>query len=92
MSSHILNDSQGDIFLTNGATDKRSKFVEMAERRVTNTIKDIQLVGNLANGRMYEYERTDVNKIFKKLQSELDRAKLRFEQNFDKPETNFKLD
>ena len=92
MSSHILNDSQGDIFLANGATDKRSKFVEMAERRVTNTIKDIQLVGNLANGRMYEYERTDVNKIFKKLQSELDRAKLRFEQNLDKPETNFKLD
>ena len=78
--------------MTNGATDKRSKFVEMAERRVTNTIKDIQLVGNLANGRMYEYERTDVNKIFKKLQSELDRAKLRFEQNLDKPETNFKLD
>ena len=78
--------------MTNEATDKRSKFVEMAERRVTNTIKDIQLVGNLANGRMYKYERTDVNKIFKKLQSELDRAKLRFEQNFDKPETNFKLD
>ena len=92
MTSHRPNDSQGDIFLTNEATDKRSKFVEMAERRVTNTIKDIQLVGNLANGRMYKYERTDVNKIFKKLQSELDRAKLRFEQNFDKPETNFKLD
>ncbi len=71
--------------------DRRQKFVEIAERRVTKTIKDIQLVGNLANPRSYKYEESDVKKIFKALQAELDSAKTRFETNSDKLSQEFKL-
>ena len=71
--------------------DRRKKFVEIAERRVTKAIKDIKLVGNLANTRSYLYDGDDVKKIFKALQSELDLAKSRFEVNSENDKRNFKL-
>lgn len=71
--------------------DKRQKFVDIAERRVTKALKDIQLVGNLANSRTYKYENDDVKKIFRVLQTELDAAKSRFETNSDRSVEEFKL-
>ena len=58
--------------------DKRAKFVELAESRVTRAIKDIRLIGNLSNRSAYAYEDEDVRKIFRALQRELDSAKARF--------------
>jgi len=58
--------------------DKRAKFVELAESRVTRTIKDIRLIGNLSNRSAYAYDDEDVRKIFRALQRELDSAKARF--------------
>lgn len=58
--------------------DKRNKFVGLAEARVNRAIKDIRLIGNLANRGAYTYEEEDVRKIFKALQKELDAAKARF--------------
>jgi hypothetical protein len=58
--------------------DKRSKFVGLAEARVNRAIKDIRLIGNLANRGAYTYEEEDVRKIFRALQKELDAAKARF--------------
>ena len=71
--------------------DKRQKFVEIAERRVTKAINDIKLVGNLANPRSYKYEGSDVKKIFRALQAELDLAKSRFDLGSDNEKTSFKL-
>ena len=34
---------------------KRDKFLELANKRVSRAIKDIKLVGNLANRKNYEY-------------------------------------
>ena len=39
------------------------KFVELAEKRVNKTIKDLRLIGNLANKTNYDYENIDVKKI-----------------------------
>lgn len=58
--------------------DKRGKFIELATNRVTRTIKDIRLIGNLSNRSAYEYSDEDVKKIAKTLQRELDLMKLRF--------------
>jgi len=58
--------------------DKRGKFVELATNRVTRTIKDIRLIGNLSNRSAYEYTEDDIKKITKTLQRELDLMKLRF--------------
>jgi hypothetical protein len=57
----------------------RTKFVELAEKRVTRAIKDIRLIGNLSNRSNYTYTDEDVRKIMKALKSELDALKARFE-------------
>ena len=37
-------------------SEKRIKFRELAEKRVNNAMKNIQLIGNLSNTRAYEYD------------------------------------
>jgi hypothetical protein len=58
--------------------DKRKKFVELAEARVNRAIKDMRLIGNLANRAAYDYSDDDTKMIFRTLQKELDTAKARF--------------
>ena len=50
---------------------KRDKFRELAEKRVNNALKQIQLIGNLSNTRVYEYDEDEIKKIFKTLKEEL---------------------
>lgn len=61
--------------------DKRAKFLELAEKRVNKSIKDIRLIGNLSNRNNYEYSDSDVEKIVKALEAELKSLKGRFEQS-----------
>ena len=56
----------------------REKFVKLANRRVTKVIKDLRLIGNLANRRAYKYDDADAKKITRTLQRELDILKARF--------------
>ncbi|MDO8772313.1 MAG: hypothetical protein Q7K57_27150 [Burkholderiaceae bacterium] len=58
--------------------DKRGKFIELANNRVNRTIKDLRLIGNLANRASYEYTEEDARKILRALQREMDDLKLRF--------------
>jgi len=60
------------------ATD-REKFVRLANRRVSNALKAMQLIGNLANRSNYDYTEADVQKIFKALQEELSASKKKFD-------------
>jgi len=71
--------------------DKRKKFVDLAEARVTRAIKDIRLIGNLANKGAYDYSDEDSKKIFKTLQKELDLAKSRFSGDSSGKDGEFKL-
>lgn len=71
--------------------DKRQKFVELAEARVSKLLKDLQLVGNLSNRSAYEYTEADVRKIFQALQKGLDSAKGRFGREGDSRSGEFKL-
>ncbi len=59
-------------------TEKKIKFRELAEKRVSNALKQIQLIGNLANTRAYEYEDEEVRKIFKSLKEEISIAETKF--------------
>ncbi len=72
--------------------DKRLKFVELAEARVNRAIKDVRLIGNLANKSSYEYSEEDARKIFRALQKELDTAKSRFTGDAGGKDGEFKLD
>lgn len=77
------------------ATDKplksRERFVELAEKRVTRAIKDLNLIGNLSNKSNYSYSEEDVDIIIKTLQKELNRTKERFHSNIYNGNKIFKL-
>ena len=59
--------------------EDRLKFVKLASARVSKALKDIQLIGNLANRSNYDYTDEDVKKIFKALNEEIAACKNRFD-------------
>jgi hypothetical protein len=71
--------------------DDRKKFVELAEKRVERTLKDIKLIGNLSNKSNYVYSDADVKKIYSALKKALDEMKLKFESNGANTDESFKL-
>ena len=72
--------------------DKAAKFVELANKRVNKALKDIQLIGNLANRQNYEFTDEQAKKIVRALQQEVDAVKHSF-QNIDEiGRKQFKLD
>ncbi len=48
---------------------KREKFVRLAEKRMDNILKGIELMGNLSNSNNYEYSQEDLSKIIKTLKA-----------------------
>ncbi len=76
-NSYILNmyKKYGD----NMRQEDQDKFVRLANKRVSNALKAIQLVGNLSNKSNYDYTDEGVNKILKAIQDELNACKKRFE-------------
>lgn len=58
--------------------DKRINFERLAEKRVSEAIKKIRLIGNLSNRRNYDYTETHVRQIIDALESELKNMKSKF--------------
>lgn len=58
--------------------DKRSRFVELAQARVTKATQTLRLIGNLANSNNYAYSEDDVHKIFSALDAEMKLLKAKF--------------
>ena len=61
-------------------TRDRTKFVELANKRVSRALKAIQLIGNLSNRSSYDYTEEDVTKIFKALEDEMTDCRKRFDR------------
>lgn len=74
-----------------GPRDPRQRFVELANKRVTNAIRSMRLVGNLSNRRAYQYTDADAKKIVRALQEELDVLKMRFRGDRGNDSTIFSL-
>jgi len=68
--------------------EKARKFRELAEKRVNNAIKQIQLIGNLSNKYNYEYTEEEVKKIINALKAEIRNLEIKFELSSNK---RFKL-
>ena len=78
--------------MTNSAQPlKREKFVKLAERRTTNAIKAIRIIGKLGNRNAYEYDDSDVRKIAKALIEEVDSLKSRMNTTKASEDVEFKL-
>lgn len=58
--------------------DDRDKFIKLANARVNKTIKDFELIGNLANKSNYDYTNEDVVQIFQALTQALQQCQQRF--------------
>jgi hypothetical protein len=71
--------------------ERREKFIELAEKRVTKAIKDLRLIGNLSNPTNYSFTEDDVRKIISALQKELKILKQRFESSNSIEEVVFSL-
>lgn len=70
-------------------SEKRKKFKSLAEKRVERALKQIRLVGNLANKSHYEYTQEDASKIINAIEGEFRIVKTKFRTSRGK--TTFKL-
>jgi hypothetical protein len=73
------------------SSEKRRKFVHLAENRTINAIKAIRVIGKLGNKSAYEYDDSDVRKIIGTLNREIDALKARLGSSGAKETIDFKL-
>jgi len=71
---------------------KRQKFVVLAERRTINAIKAIRIIGKLGNKNAYQFDESDVQKIARALNKEVEALKARMSSTGGKESVEFKLD
>ena len=67
-------------------------FKEIAQKRTTNAIKSIALIGNLSNKRDYEYTEEEVTQILNALTQAINDVKKRFEPSNKGNGFNFQLE
>lgn len=72
-------------------SDKREKFIKLAEQRVNRALREIRLIGNLSNRSAYDWTEEDVKKIFRAIQKDLELAKARFGDSDGASGAAFKL-
>ncbi|MBE3650199.1 hypothetical protein [Paenibacillus polymyxa] len=72
--------------------DKRINFERLAEKRVSEAIKKVRLIGNLSNRRNYDYTEAHVKQIIEALESELKnmKSKFRSEETYEDVAFSFK--
>lgn len=58
---------------------KHEKFKRLAENRVNNALKQIELIGNLSNLNNYEYSQEEIKKIIKVLKNSIEIVEKKFE-------------
>lgn len=72
--------------------NKRSRFVELAQTRVTKATQMLRLIGNLSNPNNYAYSEEDAYKIFSALEFEMKLLKAKFQTAMSKKvKDEFKL-
>ncbi len=84
-------DKSGEKAAAEKTTEKRKKFVELAEARTKNAIKAIRIIGKLGNKNAYEYSETDVKRIATALSKEVEAMKSRMAQTGGKDIVDFEL-
>ena len=76
---------------SNHPINKREKFVKLAENRTIKAIKSIRVIGKLGNPSAYSYSDSDVAKIVKALQAEIESLKIRMKSSEHSEDIKFKL-
>lgn len=59
---------------------KASRFTRLAERRVSQTLKSLWLIGNLANRRNYEYTKDQADQVIAALDAGMRQVRARYSE------------
>jgi hypothetical protein len=78
-------------FPARSGSNKREKFIALAERRTVNAIRAIRVIGKLGNPFAYEYNDQDVKKIVAALSKEIEDLRLKMARKDAKATVEFKL-
>jgi ABC-type Fe3+-hydroxamate transport system substrate-binding protein len=70
---------------------KKEKFERLAEKRMSDVIKKMRLIGNLSNQNNYEYSDLQVKQIIDSLEQEIKIIKNRFKDEQNKSTSAFKF-
>lgn len=73
------------------AQERIIKFEKIAERRVTEAIKKLRLIGNLANKRNYSYTEKHVKQIINALESEMKDLRNKFQNDKSDGQIEFRF-
>jgi hypothetical protein len=68
---------------------KEDKFKRLANARVNNAIKQLELIGNLSNSSSYDYTDDEVRKIMNILNQKVKEISFKFQESLKKEK--FKL-
>lgn len=69
---------------------KRKRFIKVVERRMDRLLNDLRLLGNTSNKSLYNYDQTDVEKVFKEIDNKVAEIKSKF--NSGKTHKPFRLE
>lgn len=72
-------------------SEKREKFVKLAEGRTQAALDAIRKIGNLSNRRAYEFDEGDVKKIIKTLRDAVSDLERKFGSTSEVEKDIFKL-
>lgn len=72
-------------------TEKRQKFVKLAEGRTRTALDAIRKIGNLSNRRAYEFDEQDVKKIIRALREATNEVERKFGSSSSPEPDQFKL-
>jgi hypothetical protein len=76
---------------TETKNERREKFVKLAENRTRNAIKAIRVIGKLGNKNAYQFDESDVQKIVRALNKEVEALKARMSSASGKDSVDFQL-
>jgi hypothetical protein len=83
---------QKTVETARGSTpEKREKFVKLAENRTRNAMRAIRVIGKLGNKNAYQFDDSDVQKIVRALNKEIDALKARMSSTGTKESVDFNL-
>nr|WP_250808845.1 hypothetical protein [Neorhizobium tomejilense] len=72
-------------------SEKREKFVKLAEGRTQLALEAVRKIGNLSNRRAYEFDEGDIKKIVKALRDAVSDLERKFESSAVSEKDVFKL-
>ena len=72
-------------------SEKREKFVRLAEGRTQVALDAIRKLGNLSNRRAYDYDDEDIKKVIKALRDATNEIERRFGSSAADKDSKFKL-